>query len=262
MASIPQKYTCWTKHYRSLESTNKEAHTLLSSKDIAIPAVIIADEQTKGRGREGRQWVSPKGNLYISLIVSPCVKDAYLPQLSFVAALALRKTIAPLLKEGISCEYKWPNDMLVEGKKIAGILLERGKDLADNKPVVIVGIGLNVLHHPQLEEVRAITHLYAHLAKKRGGAEKLNALSTSLCEHFFAYMKQWEDEGFVRIQEEWMSHATGIGTSIKVRLANQEHSGIFKGLSPKGACILTLPNGQEVHMTAGDVFFTDTPQGE
>jgi len=254
-----KKQTYWIKHYSVLESTNKEAQQLVFSENVIFPGVIIADEQTAGRGRNGRKWTSQRGNIYLSIVVAPNAKEAYFPQISFVAALALRQTVASLLKKGTRCTYKWPNDLLVEGNKIGGILLECTKNTFGRGSLVIVGIGLNVAHHPVLEEGYRATHLLAHQRRNNAHLFDIPILAGLLCDYFFLLLRQWEEEGFAPIREKWLRHAAGIGTLIKVRLANQEYSGIFKGLSPEGACILSLLDGQEIHVTAGDVFLNDAP---
>ena len=256
MVRVADEKTCWHIQYDTIGSTNEEARHILATTNRRPPGMISAVQQTAGKGRAGRSWISPAGNLYCTLILSPHVAASQLPQLSFVAALALRKTIVTYLQDGVSCQYKWPNDVQVDGKKIAGILLERY-----NASTVLVGIGLNVAHHPELPDQQA-THLNAYHAPKNPIKSQLSDILEALSVHMLEYQGQWEREGFSAIAQEWLKNVAGIGQKVKVRLAKQEDSGIFKTISPEGALILLLPDGQEKHITAGDVFFADSVLGE
>ena len=245
-------------------STNAEARSRAQHGDSG-PLWITATEQTQGRGRQGRTWISPPGNLYASLLLRDPSPFEHAPQLAFVAALALRdavalevKSLAPRLK------FKWPNDLLFDGRKCAGILIE-GEVTPDREAkkhfTVIIGIGVNCSNHPSTGDGNTgfpATDLGAHGAAIR--PEQLFArLSATMCRR----IAQWDrGRGFPVILDNWLSHTRGIGEPISVRNGEVEIRGRFVGLDQSGRLMLEVGGGGIKTISAGDVFpFTVGGQG-
>lgn len=214
--------------FESLASTNDTA------KEFDPYSVIHAHMQTKGRGRNNRSWQSMDGNLFCSIVL-PLTNNA--SAYSFVAGVALAQTLAHL-----SPRIKWPNDVLIEGKKIAGILLEPSDDK------LIIGIGVNVKNHPTENMLYQTTSLAAL-------GDDVSALQVldRLLENMTDVMNILDKHGFSKIRQTWMEYATGLGLPIKVRLPNMELTGIFETIADDGALILGTTEGKRT-ITAGDVF--------
>jgi BirA family biotin operon repressor/biotin-[acetyl-CoA-carboxylase] ligase len=249
-------------------STNKEA---LTGAHMDSPLWVTAVTQTRGRGRHGREWISPPGNLYASLgIMEPAPIDRA-PELAFVAALAVRDAVvaqAPILAPQLA--LKWPNDLLLTDQKCAGILIE-GEQQRDreNRPEgfkVVIGIGVNCVSHPgnipplSWEEPLAYpaTDLRAHGADVT--AEKLfTRLSATMCQR----IAQWDrGAGLPAILADWTRHARGIGEQITIRDDFiRETSGRFGGLDESGRLLLELPDGGTKKIAAGDVFLFSVKGG-
>jgi BirA family biotin operon repressor/biotin-[acetyl-CoA-carboxylase] ligase len=236
--------------YAELDSTNDQAKRLLTGA-ISENFIVVADKQNAGRGRSARPWQSPKGNLACSFVVSPDVSQARLSDLSFVTAVALQEAIADCLQSGPEPKIKWPNDILVSGAKISGILLEvESGSMAGrpDRPNVVVGVGVNVGCTPQGLD-RATTSL-KELGANQGAKEFMNNLSA----RFFAWYAVWQEKGFGPIRNAWLDHAVGLGEEIKIRSGNDEQTGVFEALNEQGALILRSGDGTAQTITAGDVF--------
>jgi len=237
-------------------STNAEAR-LRAQQGEGGPLWITAAAQTQGRGRHGRTWISPPGNLYASLLLSDPSPFERAPQLAFVAALALRdavalvaKALSPLLK------FKWPNDLLLDGRKCAGLLIE-GETMpaveAGKRFIVIIGIGVNCRNHPPAADGGIdfpATDLAAHgvaIAPEQLFAQ----LSATMCRR----IAQWDrGGGFPAILSDWLTHARGIGEDMTVRNGEAEMQGRFVGLDQSGRLMLEVEDGVIKTIPAGDVF--------
>lgn len=232
-----------------LPSTNAAAlHYAFEHPGEAQPLWIVARQQTEGRGRRGNQWVSPPGNLYATLLLINPVPAARAPELSFVAALAVHDAIldrAPMLGKRLA--LKWPNDVLCDGKKVSGILLE-GRMFGD-KIAVAVGAGVNCLDHPSHTGFPA-TDLAA--AGAQIGAEKLfTALSATMLRR----IAQWRSgAGFSNVRTDWLARAVGIGETLRVRLPDRELVGRGEGLDDNGRLLLRHADGSLHTIAAGEVF--------
>ncbi len=242
MNNLPENYRLVTLD--SVGSTNEEAKRVVEcGTDGAV--VITAKSQTEGRGRYDRKWISGEGNLYASILlpVDFVIEDA--AQLSFVTAIAARYTLA---KNDAPIKLKWPNDLLINGKKCGGILLESYR--SGNKDYIIIGIGVNIRNHPQNTEYPA-TSLHMEGVGEAGVENILSAL----VRNFDNYYNLWCREGFAEIREKWLENAVGIGENIKVRTGKDTITGIFEDIDSNGALILRLEDGNIKTITAGDVFF-------
>ena len=218
-------------HFHRVESTNDTA------RFYPVGSVISANIQTNGRGRHGRTWISQKGNLFVSFVLPEFGYQTSL--LSFVTAVAVTETLRDL---GFTCQIKWPNDILFNHKKTAGILLE----LSDNK--LIIGIGINLRHAPTDKDViYPTTSLNIGMDRQ----EILSILSKKITENLTIFTQ----EGFDKIREKWLRSAVGLNERIYVRLPHETISGIFTEFTPQGAISLKLDNGTARIITAGDIFF-------
>lgn len=202
---------------------------------------LRATRQTGGRGRVGRQWDSPAGNLYASTLVRLTNDDPPAHTLALVAANAVHASIAPLCSG--SSRIKWPNDVMVDGAKIAGILLERAGD------AVVVGIGVNVARHPDHLD-RPVTSL---VAQGTSGVDA-EALFGALREHFAQWLARWRTQGTAPVITYWQANAHPTGSLLRIASADGTSiSGSFDSLDAEGALILRLANGERRVIHAGDV---------
>lgn len=241
------------QHFSSVGSTNDLA--LEAFRDGRIdPLWITADEQSGGKGRRGRNWVSPPGNFYGSLLlVDPAPSEA-LPQLAFVVSLALHKALSRALPPMVQSKLtvKWPNDLLYDRKKIAGILMEANH--MAGRTGIVIGCGINCTSSPadapypvtsfsaegQVISAEAVFDLFS--------AEMTNGLS------------EWQQgKNFTSVREAWLQRASGVGEEITVRLNDRELNGRFSGLDATGRLLLSHPENGTSVISAGDVFMLPRP---
>jgi len=230
-----------------LGSTNSEALTQ-SRRGEKGPLWVVAREQTAGRGRRGREWVSAPGNLYATLFLFDPAPAESAPQLAFVAGLAVYDAIVDCardLNEGLA--LKWPNDVLYANRKLAGILIE--SEMAAGKLAIAIGIGVNCVRHPAQTSFPA-TDL-GEAGKKVSPESLLYALSHAMMRR----LDQWHGgAGFASIRIDWLTCASGVGREITARLAGRDLSGHFEGLDEAGRLVLRLADGTLQTITAGDIF--------
>jgi BirA family biotin operon repressor/biotin-[acetyl-CoA-carboxylase] ligase len=240
--------------YDELDSTNEEARRLAEGGG-SHGAVIWAKRQSAGRGRMGRMWISAEGNLFCSILLAPNCEPAIAAQLSFVTAVAMVETLKPIIPDrDIRC--KWPNDILLDGKKVGGILLESFEtaDIApgQNRMVrwIVVGVGLNIDSCPSNTDLPA-TFL------KEAGVEIISAkiVLSRFIHHFITQYDLWAKKGFASVRKIWLEHAFRIEESIEVRLPKETHTGIFEGIDTSGHLLLKSSNGKRLTISAGDVFW-------
>jgi BirA family biotin operon repressor/biotin-[acetyl-CoA-carboxylase] ligase len=235
------------------ESTNDDA--LAAARDGDPGRLwIVAREQLSGRGRHGRSWSSPPGNLYATLLlVDPC-EAARAPQLGFVAGLALHEAVEAVTGLGAPrLALKWPNDLLLDGAKVSGLLLEGhriGPALA-----LVIGFGVNLAHAPAGTPypVQALRAAAPHVTRE--------ALFESLADRFAAAFETWLAGGrtdpsdpFGPIRRRWLERAAGLGGEARIRLSGGERRGVFAGLDRFGRLQLKTPAGLEL-IDAGDLYF-------
>jgi BirA family biotin operon repressor/biotin-[acetyl-CoA-carboxylase] ligase len=229
-----------------LASTNAEALKLARAGERG-PLWIVAGRQTAGRGRRGRTWVSEPGNLFATLLLTGAGAPEYQPQLALVAALALHDAIVEIdedLKRRLA--IKWPNDLLLDREKLAGILVEA--EGTQEEGAVAVGIGVNCASHPPDTDYPA-TDLRA-----AGTLISPAMLMEPLSVKMVGRLAQWNGgEGFSTVRADWMSRAAGIGQEIGVRLSDRELSGTFEGLDEAGHLVLRLPDGGGETVAAADI---------
>jgi len=234
----------------TIDSTNAEA-ARLAQNGAADGAVVWARQQTAGRGRHGRTWESPEGNLYCSLLLRPELPPADAAQLSFIAALAIAEALDGVLASPSRLAFKWPNDVLLDGRKVAGILLESSGGRKGRLDWLVVGCGLNIRHFPATSGGYPATSLAA------AGFDRVTIgdLLAAFVGAFERWRARWQDSGIGPVRDAWLARAAQIGGEIAVRLPDSELRGRFTGLDPSGALQLDLPDGSRQTVTAGDVFF-------
>jgi BirA family biotin operon repressor/biotin-[acetyl-CoA-carboxylase] ligase len=245
-ARVPAGYS--VASFVEIDSTNEEARRRAAAGERG-PLWITARRQTAGHGRRGREWESPEGNLMATLLIAPGVAAPEAARLSFVAALAVHDLAAAHAPRA-AVRVKWPNDVLVDGKKVAGVLLESsGQEGVDVLPWLAVGIGVNLAHAPA-EAAYPATFLGAH-----GPAPSPQDALAALAEAWETRFRAWRVSGFAAIREAWLAVAAGLGSEIEVRLPAETLRGRFETLMPDGALSLLLPSGTRRAITAGEVFF-------
>jgi len=215
---------------------------------------VVVDQQTVGRGRQGRVWSSPVGNLYASLaLIDPC-EIRYSPQIGFVAGLAAHQALSSLADFGSRLKLKWPNDLLLDGAKLSGQLLE-GRN-HNGHLFLVVGIGINLAHHPDDTPYPAIdlalsgVHLDVEMVLK------------ALCDAFDRLLSVWDrGQGFARIRQLWLDHAAYLDKAIEIRTERGVLRGRFAGLDAEGRLLLQPDTqGQEQGLKtieAGDFYPLD-----
>lgn len=221
-------------------STNADM-LALASTGLEEGVWLRAERQTSGRGRQGRTWESPPGNLYASTLVRLRSSDPPAATLALVAAVALEEALSAYMPGAAS--LKWPNDLLIDGAKVSGILLERSQN------AVVIGIGVNLAHHPSQTD-----RLATSLAAYNVAVDPADFMET-LDEAFSRWLACWRGEGVEVVRRRWVDRAHPAGTQLTARLPDGAAvEGLFGGLDREGALILRLADGTRRVIHAGDVF--------
>lgn len=235
-----------------VDSTNAEAAR--RAGDNRLPTWILGLRQTQGRGRRGRPWTDPEGNFAATLLMYPSESPQIVALRSFVAALALRQALDIVTGGAAQTALKWPNDVLLSGGKVAGILLEASGQPAKPVSYLAIGIGVNLRHAPPTTSVEAgaiaPTSLHDAAGVTISPEEFLNTLATAYAQYEAVFVAQ----GFAPIRREWLSHAARIGTQITARTARDSKTGIFETIDDQGNLILQTEAGPEA-ISAADIFF-------
>lgn len=232
--------------FESVDSTLSEAAR--RAPGVAVPLWILAQEQTAARGRRGRSWTTPKGNFASTLIMRRLEAPGTAALRSFVASLALRRAF--LRTTGIEDAFalKWPNDVLLNGGKVAGILLETiGDHLA-------IGIGVNLAHAPGADQVEKGAVRPVSLVGETGVVVSPVRFLDALAAEYAALETQFQTYGFAPIRSAWLANAARLGEEIIARTTRDETRGVFEDIDEAGNLILRTPKGR-VKITAADVFF-------
>jgi BirA family biotin operon repressor/biotin-[acetyl-CoA-carboxylase] ligase len=236
--------------FEALDSTNAEALRLAAAGTRGRTAVW-ARWQSAGRGRRGRVWESPTGNLYVSFLLRPDVAPAEAAQLGFVAALAVADTVSGLLP-GAEATLKWPNDVLLDGEKVAGILLESAAGPRGGVQAIVVGIGINIAAAPRQARTPATSLHAAGAPAALDDRGVLEALTVA----FAGWIERWERAGFQPLREAWLERAIGLGEAVEARLPETILRGQFEDLDHDGTLLLRQADGRLRRVTAGDVYVT------
>lgn len=242
-AILPHGYTL--TQFDAIDSTNAEAKRRILSDRASNKEILIADIQTAGRGRYGRVWISESGNLYCSMIHSVESNPDNLTASILITSLAVREAIAAYAKDS-DVKWKWPNDVLLQSKKVSGILLESLQHAG--KQWLITGIGINIAHVPEATMWPA-ARLNDYTASSVNTLEILKTFVKS----FESYYKRYSDEGFSVLIDECITHAAYLNQPIEIHLPDETLKGSFEGLNEQGHLRLKTQTGERV-ITAGDVF--------
>jgi BirA family biotin operon repressor/biotin-[acetyl-CoA-carboxylase] ligase len=226
-------------HHEMIGSTNDEVRRL-AAEGAPHGTVVHADEQTAGRGRLAHTWFSPRGNLYLSVLLRTGLPAARSSELSFLAALAVADSVEVLLPRQIRSILKWPNDVLVNGAKIAGILVEQVDD------ATIIGIGLNVLQAPSNTAYKTTTIV------ANGGIASVDGARDILLGRLSFHLAEWQSTGFGPIRDQWLGRSYPIGAAIHANVGGQSVTGHFAGLDPDGALLLDTAKGRR-RIVAGEI---------
>lgn len=231
----------------TVASTNDVARELAEAGREA-GLVVTATAQTGGRGRRGRGWLSPPGNLYASLILRPRRPMAEVASLSLVTALALADALEALSGGRLRPRVKWPNDVLAGEAKLAGILLEAAADTAGDCRWLIMGVGVNVAHSPGAAVPYPTTDLAA-----QGVAIEPEAVLAGLLGELARGLPRWEAEGFAPFRTAWLDRAAGLGQPIRLALGEGAVEGTFLDLDPGGAVRIRHATGTVASYAAGEL---------
>lgn len=242
--ALPAGYRCM--HLPTVDSTNTEARR--QAEAGAEPGLIVtAETQTGGRGRRGRRWESPAGNLYCSILLRPEMPPAEAALAGFAVSLAVAETVEASLPSGVNVRCKWPNDVLVADRKIAGILIESSASGDAALDWLIAGIGINVACHPEIADRPAIS-LNA-LGGKATAAELLPRLIGSIASR----IADWRSQGFDVIRKRWLARAWRLGERVDLVTGGNRVTGAFQDLDAGGGIVLELADGARRSLGHGEL---------
>ena len=226
-----------------IDSTNNKA------KQIAFESqdgdVVVSETQHSGRGRRGREWHSPKGGIYISFILKPNISPERAPQITLLSSVALVETLNSM-KSKMNAKIKWPNDILISGRKISGILTELSSDM-EKINYVVVGIGINL--NTDLED---LPEKAASLKVEMGQEISVKLFLKSFFEHYDTVYQEYLDNGIDQIIEKWKKNSDTLGKNVKIIGINETYDGLAKDIDENGALILKTKD-KEIKVYSGDV---------
>ncbi len=230
-------------------STNDVAMSF--AKSGTSRAWILAHTQTGSKGRRGRPWVFQKGNFAGSYVTWPKAPRAEIAQMSFVAAVALSEAFFSFRKDA-PVQLKWPNDVLLDGQKVSGILLESFD--AKGRTGLIIGVGVNLLHAPSVDEIEQRALPPISLAEAGFCVIRPETFLDEIAWHMAKWETIWSEQGFGPIRDAWRNSAIGLGQPIVARLPGRTLTGHFEDIDEMGCLVLKTETGREV-LPAGDVYF-------
>lgn len=235
-----------------VDSTNAEALRLAPS--LAGPAWIMARRQEAGRGRRGRVWTDPPGNFAATLVLRPDGGPADAARLSFVAALAVHEALIRLCGPQLNIALKWPNDVLLNGGKLSGILLE-SSGAGGQVAALAIGIGVNLVQAPDLTGLEPQALRPVSLRGETGLSVTAEDFLDALAAAFDHWSRQMRAYGFGPIRQAWLARAARLGETIVARTGSTETEGRFEGIDETGALILATSQGRQV-IAAADIYFS------
>ena len=233
------------------DSTNAEARRRAEAGEVG-PLWITARRQTAGRGRRGRIWESESGNLASTLLLLTWKSPAEAAQLTFAASLAVADLLDRYVPPAL-VTIKWPNDVLLDGRKTSGILIESGPAPSGGLWLAI-GIGVNLSQTPGDTE-RPATCIAEHLSQGVASPPTVDEAAKALAETFGVWLDRWTTLGFQPVLDAWTARTPGLHGSCTARLTNETLTGVADGVEADGSLRLKLPDGSLRVISAGDVFF-------
>lgn len=234
-----------------IDSTNAEGFRRAAA--LAGPTWILAGVQTAGRGRRARPWSSPQGNFHGTLVLKPTEPPETVALRSFAAALALRDALIQVTGLPDSFTLKWPNDVLCNGGKLAGILLE-SQGLNSPAPVLCIGIGVNLIAAPDASHVEPGAVPPVTLVAETGLRVTPEAFLDALAPAYAAWEAIFAAKGFAPLREAWLAHAARLGETIRARTGSETREGVFQTIDAQGNLVLRMTQGP-VAIPAAEVFF-------
>ena len=240
---LPAGYRLFS--FQTIDSTNAEALRRMEN-DGRPGDVIWSREQESGRGRRGREWLSTKGNLFVTLLVT-VPPERPVGQLAFVAAIGIANGLGRCVPKPDRIRLKWPNDLLLHGRKLGGILIERSAGNL-NPDLVAVGIGLNV---------SSAAFPNSACLRDCGSEASVSELVCLICDEFEKTRAIWLTDGFGPVRDSWLERADHLGETITVRFPDERTvEGQFRGIDDHGALELWRPDGTCEMIATGEVFFS------
>jgi BirA family transcriptional regulator, biotin operon repressor / biotin---[acetyl-CoA-carboxylase] ligase len=229
------------RHYTTIDSTNLEARRLFAVNERG-PLFLLADEQTAGKGRLDRTWASLRGNCYSTLVLPLEAELKAVPQVGFIAAVAV---VEVLQSYNIQPKLKWPNDVLIGGAKIAGILCEV---LSSQPLIVAIGCGINVAHSPI-----GLTYPTTCCVAE-GATTERDSVFQSYRNSLSYWFGMWDNgQNFSGVREAWLQYAIGIGETITMSNGTHHLTGVFETITEQGAVLLKPADGPPQILHAGDL---------
>ena len=240
--------------HSTLPSTMDEAHRL-AQEGAPSGTLVLAETQTKGRGRLGNDWESFPENVHVSCVLRPRLTYDKLAWLSFAVAVAAGHALLPFLKEGSGLEYKWPNDILLSGQKIGGTLIEVGpaSEVPDKPSWIVFGLGLNVRAAPKNLGIPVTSLLDQGIDIVR------EDFLSFFCTEFQSVLALVEEEGFETVRSMWLSRAWGMGRALSVEVGSGVvYEGFAVGITPQGALLMRKKSGEKVAIPTGYASFSQS----
>ena len=248
----------WLKNYNLLifdqiDSTNSEAFRLIKN-GVKGNFVIVAREQTAGKGSNGRFWQSIPGNLHMTILLQPTISISRLKELSFLVAVTIHKTVKELIMNSnapkADIKLKWPNDVLIGGKKLAGILIE--STCLNGMNYVVIGIGVNTHFMPDVQNAEA-TSLFNEGIILKNSDYFLSSLMSKFQTHYFRWIN---DDSFYNTRNQWLKFAYNLNSVITLDNGTSKVSGIFRGIDQEGAICIETAEGVVLSFSSGQVTFS------
>uniref|UniRef100_A0A7C3Z6X3 Bifunctional ligase/repressor BirA n=1 Tax=Desulfobacca acetoxidans TaxID=60893 RepID=A0A7C3Z6X3_9BACT len=234
-------------HFDCAVSTNDTAK-LLGTQGAAEGTLVVAESQTGGRGRLGRSWLSPPGQgIYVSVVLRPPLPPGELPQITLSTAVAVVRALSRAA--GLTPGIKWPNDVILKGKKIGGILTEMETE-SDQIRYLVVGLGLNVNNPEFPPELAGIA---TSLRREAGRPFSRLAILQAWLEEFENLYHDFLARGFPEILEEWKQHSVTLGKYVAVRQGSRQVEGLAREVAGDGALVLETARGEVVKVTSGEI---------
>ncbi len=242
--------------YLELEETasTNDATLELARSGAEEGLVVIAKRQTRGRGREGREWLSQEGNLFCSILLRPKSSPETAAQIGIICVTSLSHALTNNFNlSSANFAYKWPNDLLLNGRKVAGILLE-GAVSNKKTDYVVAGTGVNLVHSPDIK-VEPGRPSPSSIYQESGIRITPEELRSAYINEFITSYTIWQDKGFEFIRERWISRACNMGKEVTIKGASGEIKGTLMGMDSTGRLEIMLENGELRHISAGEIYF-------
>ena len=240
----------------AVDSTNAYLSRAVFAGDLkpaSGPMAVLALAQTAGKGRSGNAWQSTNGNLALSILALPSRPMEEWACLSLVVATSLSRVLKD--RAGLDAQVKWPNDLLIDGAKLIGILPEVVRDKAGGNAGLVIGIGMNLAVAPDVPGKSTTS-----VAQVAASADlSLLPWADAICAAVLSDLTVWEEQGFAAFRAKWMAQAYGVGCRLSVRLPRMSFEATFLALEEDGALQVQADDGTIIRVTSGEVFFGDMP---